>query len=121
MAKTMYEKWITEEGLASLAEWKREGLSDSKIAGKCGVNKNTITVWKKRHPDIADALSGGKKLSDADVEEALRREALDGKVTAQIFWLKNRRPDKWRDKPEPSIDKVIGKVDELIAKIGESK
>lgn len=21
-------------------------------------------------------------------------------VTAQIFWLKNRRPDLWRDKPE---------------------
>ena len=21
-------------------------------------------------------------------------------VTAQIFWLKNRRPDKWRDKPQ---------------------
>jgi hypothetical protein len=20
-------------------------------------------------------------------------------TTAQIFWLKNRRPDKWRDKP----------------------
>ena len=22
-------------------------------------------------------------------------------VAAQIFWLKNRRPDKWRDKPDP--------------------
>ena len=21
-------------------------------------------------------------------------------VTAQIFWLKNRRPDRWRDKPQ---------------------
>lgn len=25
-------------------------------------------------------------------------------VTAQIFWLKNRRPDKWRDKPEAERD-----------------
>ena len=24
---------------------------------------------------------------------------LDGNTTAQIFWLKNRRPDRWRDKP----------------------
>jgi hypothetical protein len=23
-------------------------------------------------------------------------------TTAQIYWLKNRRPDKWRDKPQPS-------------------
>lgn len=22
-------------------------------------------------------------------------------TTAQIYWLKNRRPDKWRDKPAP--------------------
>ena len=25
-------------------------------------------------------------------------------TTAQIFWLKNRRPDRWRDKPEPASD-----------------
>ena len=25
-------------------------------------------------------------------------------TTAQIFWLKNRRPDKWRDRPEPTGD-----------------
>lgn len=27
-------------------------------------------------------------------------------TAAQIFWLKNRRPDKWRDKPED--DQVYG-------------
>jgi hypothetical protein len=25
------------------------------------------------------------------------RNALAGNTTAQIFWLKNRRPDRWRD------------------------
>ena len=34
------------------------------------------------------------------MENALLLKALCGDVTAQIFWLKNRRPDKWRDKPE---------------------
>lgn len=29
-------------------------------------------------------------------------------VTAQIFWLKNRRPDKWRDKPEVERDPSEG-------------
>ena len=24
---------------------------------------------------------------------------IPGDTTAQIFWLKNRKPDKWRDKP----------------------
>ncbi|HIU30849.1 MAG TPA: helix-turn-helix domain-containing protein, partial [Candidatus Caccousia avistercoris] len=25
-----------------------------------------------------------------------------GNTTAQVFWLKNRRPDRWRDKPAPA-------------------
>ena len=29
----------------------------------------------------------------------LERE-VPGDVTAQIFWLKTRKPEKWRDKPE---------------------
>ena len=37
---------------------------------------------------------------DYEVENALLAKALGGDVTAMIFWLKNRRPDKWRDKPE---------------------
>jgi hypothetical protein len=39
----------------------------------------------------------GREASDARVEESLYRNALAGNTTAQIFWLKNRRPDRWRD------------------------
>lgn len=35
-------------------------------------------------------------------------------VTAQIFWLKNRRPDKWRDKPEAERDPSEG-VPRIVA------
>lgn len=36
-------------------------------------------------------------------------------TTAQIYWLKNRRPDKWRDKPDTyeKLKKLIG----LLAKL----
>lgn len=37
---------------------------------------------------------------DFEVENELLKAARSGNVTAQIFWLKNRRPDKWREKPE---------------------
>jgi hypothetical protein len=39
----------------------------------------------------------GREASDDRVEESLYRNALAGNTTAQIFWLKNRRPDRWRD------------------------
>ena len=36
-------------------------------------------------------------------------------TTAQIFWLKNTRPDKWRDKPEiPGDSDMLKKAKELL-------
>lgn len=39
-------------------------------------------------------------------------------TTAQIFWLKNRRPDKWRDKPIEVEDKgTMEKLDAMLAEV----
>lgn len=34
------------------------------------------------------------------VSKKVQRKHMPPDTTAQIFWLKNRRPDLWRDKPE---------------------
>ena len=98
MAK--YEYWLTEDGLVLLEGWARDGLTDETIADKCGISTSTLYDWKKKHLEISEALKKGKEIVDFEVENALLNEALSGNVTAQIFWLKNRRTDKWRDKPE---------------------
>ena len=64
-----------------------------------GVSRSTLHDWKKKYPDISDTLKKGKEVVDYQVENALLESALSGNVTAIIFWLKNRRSDKWRDKP----------------------
>jgi len=33
----------------------------------------------------------------------LFKSAISGNVTAQIFWLKNRAPDRWRDRYEQNM------------------
>lgn len=39
-------------------------------------------------------------------------------VTAQIFWLKNRKPEQWRDKPEPPVStEALEKLDEVLSNI----
>jgi hypothetical protein len=43
------------------------------------------------------ALKRGSEASDDRVENSLYQMALGGNVTAAIFYLKNRRPDRWRD------------------------
>lgn len=121
MAKGKYEYWITNEGLTLLEGWARDGLIDEQIAVNCGVSCSTLYVWKTKYKEISEALKKGKEIIDYEVENALLQKALGGDTTAQIFWLKNRKPDKWRDKIETklfdevdddpltkSIEKVIG-------------
>ena len=39
-------------------------------------------------------------------------------VTAQIIWLKNRRPDKWRDKqPDESNTESLEKLDSIMSEL----
>lgn len=122
MAKGKYEQWLTDEGLILLEGWARDGLTDEQIAHNIGISRSTLNEWKNKYSDISDTLKRGKEIVDYEVENALLKKALgytvkeqkltkDGELieiereippdtTAQIFWLKNRRPDKWRDKVE---------------------
>ena len=42
----------------------------------------------------------GRKCYREEIIMADEQVYIPGDTTAQIFWLKNRRPDLWRDKPE---------------------
>ena len=126
MAKGKFQKWLTPEGLLKIEGWARDGLIDEQIAQNIGIRAATLYEWKKRFPEISEALKKGKEVVDRQVENALLKRALgyeydevkekfEGGIltertvtkkevaadtTAQIFWLKNRKPDTWRDKPE---------------------
>lgn len=127
MAKGKYEYWLTPEGLIKLEGWARDGLTDEQIAQNMGIRRETLIDWKKKYPNISNTLKRGKEVVDYEVENALLKRALGytvkeekltkdgevvelerevpGDVTAQIFWLKNRKPDAWRDKPEDNGNK----------------
>ena len=141
-----YHEWITEEGLLKIEGWARDGLTDEQIAHNIGIRRETLYVWKNKYSNISNALKKGKEVIDRQVENALLKRALGyeyeevkqivekdekGKdrkriektvkqvipdTTAQIFWLKNRKPAEWRDRHniehEGSID--ISNMDKLI-------
>lgn len=104
MAKGKFQRWLEPDGLTLLEGWARDGLTDEQIAHNCGITTKTLYEWKNAHGDICEALKRGKEVVDYEVENALLKNAMKGDTTAQIFWLKNRRPDKWRDKPEVKVD-----------------
>lgn len=118
------------------------GAIDTELAGFFGVSKTTLNAWKKHHPDFLASIKNGKEIADGEVVLALYKSATGGhvitedklvsngeggqevitlkkhlepSVTAQIFWLKNRQPDKWKDKQEVNNNIKIDK--ELLDQI----
>lgn len=146
MAKGKYEYWLTPEGLLKIEGWARDGLTDEQISEKMGINRRTLTDWKNKYDPISLTLKRGKEVVDRQVENALLRRALgyeyeevkekfEGEeltertvtkkevvpdVTAQIFWLKNRKPDKWRDKPDYEDTSAIDKLDNILKEMQEN-
>lgn len=116
MAK--YEKWIEPDGLTLLRGWARDGLTNEQIAKKIGISRQTLQGWCVKYKDISDTLKKGREVVDYEVEDTLLAEARKGNVTAMIFWLKNRRPDRWRDKPKDgSGEEAISRAAELLGGI----
>lgn len=114
MAKGKYQEWLEPEGLLKIEGWARDGLTDEQIAHNMGISAKTLYNWKEKHLQILHALKRSKDVADRQVENALFENAINGNTTAQIFWLKNRKPDKWRDKQEYEDRTAIEKLDEIL-------
>ena len=98
------------------------GLTDVQMADELGITEKTLNNWKNYHPKFLQSLKAGKEGPDDQVEASLFKRALgyEYETTAStsrgeiytivkdvppdtlacIFWLKNRRPERWRDKTE---------------------
>lgn len=135
MAKGKYQEWLEPEGLLKIEGWARDGLTEEQIAHNMGIAYSTLKNWKDKHMAILAALKRGKEVIDRQVENALLQRALGYEytettleyvpeldemrvtkevtkqvapdTTAQIFWLKNRKPQEWRDKRDVDLSGSI--------------
>lgn len=101
------------------------GLTDKQLAEFWEVSVATLFNWQKIYPEFLEAARRGKAIADGTVARSLYQRAngfthdavkilqYEGApvivpyteryapdTTAAVFWLKNRRPDLWRDKSE---------------------
>lgn len=109
-----------------ILELAAQGLTDKEIAEKCGIACSTLYLWKNKHKNFSEAVQASKDAASDLVEAALFRRAIGyshpetkvivseavGVVTEEVtkhyppdtkaaeFWLKNRRPKKWREQSE---------------------
>ena len=100
------------------------GATDEEIGQFFGASRKALQGYKLRYPELVEAMQVGKAHADTRVERSLYSRAVGfthravkifydhrlGEVVeheytevhppetaACIFWLKNRRPDVWRD------------------------
>lgn len=138
MAKSKATEWLEQDKLTLLEAWARDGLTNEQIAKNMGINPSTLYDYMNKFVEISNALKKGKEVVDIEVENALLKRALGytitlyeqkvdkdgcvhdlkkdvhvpGDTTAQIFWLKNRKPKNWKDKQnsENTSDDVNNRI-----------
>lgn len=120
----------------------RLGATDVELADFFSVERTTIWRWASRHEEFCNALKAGKAAADERVTHSLYhravgythdavkifmpagarepvyapyREHVPPDTTAAIFWLKNRRPEEWRDKQQIEHSGTIRHEDALKA------
>ncbi len=128
------------EFVAQAEKLCRLGATDEEIADFFEVDVRTVYRWKGEHDAFCQALKAGKDEADDRVERSLYARALgyqheavklfqhNGAViaekyvehyppdtTAAIFWLKNRRTDRWRDIKAVELTGKDGGPVQLIA------
>jgi phage terminase len=147
IAKSKYETDVKPR-LVEIEAWKRDGLTDEQICKNLGISVDTFYRYKAKYSEFSEAIKKGKEVADIEVENALFKRAIgytykevtkevkdiDGKkstfikevtkvvpgdVAAQIFWLKNRKSNNWKDKRENENDdtKLIEVLDKLEEKL----
>lgn len=141
MAKSKAMEWLEQDKLTLLEAWARDGLTNEQIAKNMGINPSTLYDYMNKFVEISNALKKGKEVVDIEVENALLKRALGYKydevtyengievkrvtkevqpdTTAQIFWLKNRKPKNWKDKQNSEntgddVNNRIIKISDLL-------
>ena len=113
----------------------KNGLTDIQMAEELHISVRTFNNWEVRHSEFVQSVKKGKEQIDVLVQgsllqralgyeyEEIHKEKVDGRMTvmkkikkhvhpevvAQIFWLKNRCPDEWRDRKALEITGEGGK------------
>ena len=111
----------------TLYEWKKQypDLSDALKRGKQVVDIEVENALLKRalgyeYEETTQEIFEDPQVIGADGKPRQRKHikkitrVVPPDVTAQIFWLKNRKPDVWRDKHEVTDATALDKLDEIL-------
>jgi hypothetical protein len=132
--------------LEQVEKLARKGWTDLEMAEFFGMDVRTWYRWKGSDPEFCHALKEWKDEADSRVERSLYERAngyshpavkiflpsgaekpvvvdyvehYPPDTTAAIFWLKNRKPEEWRDKQD-HMHEVGEGLASILSKLGKS-
>lgn len=122
------------------------GAIDAQLAQLLEISESTLNNWKHEHPEFLESIKRGKEIADVEVVEALRKRAIGYSyeevkteesdqgnkrtvttkavipdTTAQIFWLRNRQPDKWSNNPVPDDEASIATPVQIVVNVQDAR
>ena len=123
--KGKQDGWIKGEGLKTICEWAKYGLTDKQIIENIGIGRTTFYSWIKKYPDFAEAIKKARIQTNIEIENAMIDLACGNKYVEEvksvlgpktgqiikiektrrqvppnamlIFLAKNRMKDKYKD------------------------
>lgn len=109
-------------GTTTLYRWKEKfkEIREALKRGKEVVDREVENALLKRalgYEYTETTREAVKNPDSGDIEMRVTKEVTKKVIpdtTAQIFWLKNRKPDKWRDKPAYEDTSELDKLDSIL-------
>lgn len=141
--------WLSDDGLALIAGFRREGMTMEEIYnGQVGVSSTTWRSWLASSDGLRAAIAQTDEQVNCLVERALLRRALgyeavevdeelvEGEMRvvrrrrrhvppdtkAQLAWLYSRRADRWRASQDPrdATTEQLRAVDAVVVSIAHA-
>ena len=120
--KTLYD-WMNKNEVFREALKKTKEVVDIEVENALFKKALGYNVTVQKAFKLKDIIynENGKKVSETErIEYAEEEIHVPADTTAQIFWLKNRKRNDWRDKVEyEANNEELNKVKELLTKISD--
>jgi hypothetical protein len=88
---------INQDLLEKIEHHAARGLSQKQICDALGFSETWWHAKKAEYSELGESYKKGSASGLADVTNALYENAMNGNPVSQIFFLKNRDPNRWND------------------------
>lgn len=134
--------WSSNDGLLLAAHFARANMNPAALAQRMGIAEETLRRWRNKSPKLNSALLQSDEMDIARIEDALIRRAcgfsvversdedapnglksktsekfLPPDLSAQIFYLKARSPERWSEDGERKDNGLMQEIIEAVKQV----